>query len=882
MRTHKLVSILLTLSLTVGNAPLQAAESGTTSALLGVKTALETTSSGIGAIQYSQQQMQGLVNQFAALRGQTANQGNAQSQFDLVKQQLSVALAEAGQCVEKAKKDTAKYKKATINPTALNSVEPTCRNYGNVIDSIKKNIDQMQETNTKMGCIRNMQNKINQIADQAKKPFGDLTAAAGQVWNTRKNIIDTHQGIVDRLDKDLNDEENGYKAKLGKLKELEVKIRNAISAGVSGKEGASGIGQRLKDVKRARVAAANSWYYDLMGDVEGCFATDGTQSCAFGTAASPADCIRAYVGSAPSGSAPAKALAKANAGKLDHAFRLNTGIIKRADSMSNIDVSNPNAFLAHVNKRFNEKLAAISTTFNNMSVAGNGVNKNQLRSFVQQKYRDCYSAAVQRFQSDMGSEGGKYKSAVNQVSDMEAGLNNEIRNLIDETQANMNGFRTMFNKVYNRDLSQFAADCTASESPYASADCLRKMQITLKGGIEGTKQSTTLEDGSRPEFTPGPTTMNLQTMALDQQGNPTLQTSQSQCVGFDECMNVLDRYQAHHSDQAESQKKQREAFVEQHNKTVQTAMVGVAAQFTEVSKMLVAATTGINDDLTKAGVNAAITTKQVAGENLEKDETTGIFKMPTSMKAALAGNGTYTEMDDVSEAVSSLNARIGELNKKATAAFKMKGLCAVKKGDFDAIANRLGNCDAASVCKGDKMASMLRPMESLLRKSQGTGSPDDKDNITREYQSCVRSNRTSNTRRSRQSEIEVKVAGAAATTDKEKLRAALENQLREELEEKKNEAGNCGGDAMGSLEALATDSRDSVKGTNDKIIAAIRKISDHCSEDPQDTDAAASACEEAKQVLRKASPPSNEGETILSDGGGGTTSFSNPLSKDAK
>jgi len=876
---------LLILTLTFGPALARAEEkSTTTSALEGVASVLGTVGSGLGALQFSQQQMQGLVNQFGALQTQT-NAGNAaQSQFDLVRQQLSVALAEASQCVEKAKKDTSKYKKGTLKPAEIDAIEPTCKTYGTLIDSIRKNLDQIYEVNTKMSCMNNLQNKMNQIADSAKKPFGDLTQSANDVWNTRKGIIDTHEGIVTRLDKELNDADNGFKTKLGKLKELEIKIRNSINAGAS-KEGGSGIGQRLKELKRGRVAAANSWYYDLMGDVESCFASDGTQACAFGTAASPADCIRAYVSETPKGTASERAQAKANAGKLDNAFRLNTGIIKREDTMANIDVSNPNGFLAHVNKRFNDKLAAISATFTKLNVIGNNVNKTQLRAFVQQKYRDCYESAVKRFQADMSSEGGRYKQAVNGVADLESSLNNDIKNLIEETQQSMTGFRTQFNKIYDRDLSQFSSDCTAGTDPYSSADCLRKLQVTLKGGIEGTKQTTTLQDGSQTVFTPGPTTLNLQTLALDQSGRATLQNSQTQCVGFEECLNVMDRYQAHHSEQAESQKKQREAFVEQHNKTVNAAMTGVAAQFTEVSKMIVAGVKGVNEDLTKAGVSASILTKQVEGETLALNEKTGLYDMPKNMKAALAGNGTYSEVGETSEATTGVNARISELNKKSIEAAKMKASCIIKKEEYSALADSLGDsCTEEKVCGSDMTTQVMGPLESLMKRGRNVPNTDKDSPITDRFEACMTRAEAQSSSSGLTSQDLAEITAGVNEADKKNIRD--QKLLLRESEKKAKEgkgAKACSRAASAKLMSENAQVRtDDMKSTNQKIINALRRVTDSC---PQDAAAAVEACEQVKKALRSASPPENEGETKVDTGAASGTTFSNPLrggSTDAK
>lgn len=854
-------------------------ESTATQAMVGIKNTLETVTSGMNAIQYSQQQMQAMVNQFAMLQQQMGANGQAVSQFDLVKQQLAQAMAEVNQCVEKAKKNTAKYKKAKIPLETLTATEPTCKNYGDMIDSIKKNIDMMHEANSKIGCVRNFQNKINQIAESAKTPFGNLTKSANEVWNTRGQIIDTHQGIVDRLDKELNDEDAGYRKQLSKLKDLEVKMRNALNAGVNsgGKEGSaatSGIGQNLRDLKRYRKQIGNRWYYTMMQDVQECFNSSGVTQCG-GIATNPANCVRNYVGAASGNSPAAKAMASANMGRLATTFKLNMGDIREIDQMAGLDSSQPAGFLAHVDKRFESMVSSVVNNFNKQPFQGS-VNKTEISAFVRNEYRKCYENAVTEFKADMESDGMKYKGAQNQIIDRELALNNDIKNLIDETQQSMTAFKTSFNKIYDRDLSQYSANCTGSDSPYDSADCLRKLQITLKGGIEGTTQSIRLDNGSVATYTPSETVLTLQKLSLDAQGKPSLASEATRCVGFDECINVLDRYQSHHQSQADSQTKQREQFVEQHNKSVDTAMTAVAAQFSEVSKLILSATQGITEDLKKAGVNAALSTTQVTGESLTANEKTGIYDMPKDMKAALAGVGSYSEMGDTSEAVSSLNARITELNTKAVEAFKMKGMCAIKKSDYEAVAGRL-SCDVDKICVGNKAAQSISALEALFRKSQNRASDDSKNEITNEYNSCIKGAKSSG----RTSDLDEQEVTIDTITDETRRNAAIERLSKRRTSREmdaKEEASGCLNSAMTSLEALSTESRESVRDQNNKIMSELRKMADSCPDDP---DAAAEACEAAKKEAGKASAPEGEGETILGTEGGEDSKFSDPL-KSAK
>lgn len=881
MRTHIHLALALTLSL----QPAYAEESGlggtATTALQGVASTLNTANTLVGSIQSSQTQMQALVNQ---LSGQMNNMPT--SQFDQIKAQLAAAMGEAQLCVQKNTKDYSKYKKAPADPAELNAkidAIPTCSNYGAIIDSAKKLNDQMKDTNAKMACITNMQNKINEIAEAAKAPFNQMTQSATEVWNTRQKIIDTHKSIADNVDKELNGE-HGYKAQLSNLKKLSGQISNALNAGASaGKKGegaSAGINQRIKDLRRMRVNAANSWYYSLMGDVQSCFANDATRECSMGAAASPANCIRSYIANAgQKGSAAERAQAKANAERLQNTFILNTGDIKLTDTQSNIDVSKPEKFLAHANSRFEQMVGKVVANFKSQNFVGNNVDKGALATFVRAKYNECYQSAVARFNADMASEGSQYKAAVNAVDDQEAALNNEISNLVKDASDAMNDFRTSFNKIYNRDLTQFASDCTTTDSPYASADCLRKIQVTLEGGIKGTRQSVKLDNGTVVNFAPGATVMNLQTMSLNQQGQPTVTTTPTQCVGFDECINVLDRYQAAQLSNVESQKKGQEEFVVTHNKNMDTALTGVSAQFAEISKMITGGVQGINEELAKYGVNASVATKQVEGEKLAKNDKTGLYDMPKSMKAAMAGVGNYTELDNPGAITEAYNTRISTLNEKLKEAAKAKAACAIKKGDLDAILGRIGSCDA-NICKGDRVARMLRPLETLARKSQVMPSDSsEKNTITTDFERCSRTAK-SDARSSDREDFSAQTAIDSITdqTRRDNAQKKYDGLKAQKKKYSAEDAKSCSQQAVGDLEALAANARDSMKGTNDKILAAIRGLSDACSLEPADEEAAIEACEKAKKAVGSASPPSDEAETDVTSTSSSSSTFTNPLS----
>jgi hypothetical protein len=83
------------------------------------------------------------------------------------------------------------------------------------------------------------------------------------------------------------------------------------------------------------------------------------------------------------------------------------------------------------------------------------------------------------------------------------------------------------------------------------------------------------------------------------------------------------------------------------------------------------------------------------------------------------------------------------------------------------------------------------------------------------------------------------------------------------------------------LDALASGSRSSMKGPNEKIMGAIRSLSDACSADPVDVEAAVSACEDARSAVGDAKPPTDEDETKISSGSSGGE-FTNPLDTQPK
>lgn len=856
--------------------------STTTAALQNVAGGLNTINQGFSALAYSQNQMQLMVNQFSALPGQMANAQNAQSQFQQVQQQIEAAKTEAALCVEKAKADTSKYKKAKYSSGDLDKITPTCSNYGAILDSTRKTIAEMQATNAKMACIVKLQNTVNQIAEKSKATFTQLTQAAQKVWDTHDSIINAHQGIVDRLEKDLNDKDTGYKAQLSKLKEMEAKIRNALGAGAS-KEGA-GINQQLREIKRQRTATGNLWYVNLMQETETCF-NSKPQSCdSNGFMATTQDCIRAKLGSKGNGGPSQKALAYKDLQQVGPAYQKLFQAIQRTDTrLENVDVKDPQGFLVKADEKFQNKMKALNYAIQGMQLSSTE-NKNDLAAVATKNYSECYQQAREKFNSDIAvAGGGAYKEGQNTIGDKEQALQNQIKNLIEDGQQAMTGFKTAFNKVYDRNLSQFSSDCTASEDVYASADCLRRMQLTLKGGIEGTRQTAILEDKSSVSYTPNSTVLNIQSLSKDASGNVSLSNTQTSCVGFDECINVMDRVEKSHIDQLEAQKKERDGFVKSSNDTISGQMALIAGQFSAASEIFAGASNAINEELTKAGVTASVKTKQVEGEELKKNEKTGLYDLPKNMKGALAGLGSYTEID-ASDVASAYNSRMGELNKILADAGKSKAACEIKQSNLDEIVSRLGECDAKKLCDPKRQSNFIKPVEELLTRSRKEGKTESLrsgDGVTSDFDRCMKNARDdsrSSSKDSTDSYVQLQLLKEMKEQGKDisGIGGSEEKKQKQKLEDQKD----CADDAFRSLDALSSDSRESMKGINGQIMKQLQDITNACSDGEEGAADAEAACDAVKRTVRKFSLP-DEGETKVEEGSG-STGYTNPLSNSAK
>jgi hypothetical protein len=899
-RLKTLLCHTLAFALAFGPAVAYAEGSAVTSILQGTKSALDTGNQLATTMAASAAQMQQMVNAFSTLQNQQGTAATAQSALDQVKTDLSSALSSAAVCVSEAEtkknSDIARYKKANIaTATQLVNAEPTCANYGIIVDSGRKLADQLAAAKKKGACLKQLQNSLNQIADKSKSAFSNLTTAANEVWNTQEQIIQNHKTISDRIDKDLNGE-NGYQAKLANLKKLSSALYQQINAG-AGKDGGGGIASRLRSAKAGRNQAANSWYKSMMGEVQSCFSSSPT-TCNSGTANSALGCIADALGqnnagrngNAGNASAVSKALSSANVETLRRTLGLNSATITDSNLGAKLDVTNSDQFLNFTKTKFNTMLSTIVTNFRGQQFRGQ-TNSSEIADFVRSKYTECYNRAVDNFKSDMESDGPTYKATLRAVEEQESGINAEIKSSIDDAQNQMNEFRTAFTKVYNSELPQFSQDCAASDDAYQSLDCLRMLSATLKSGIEGTNQTVKLDNAlagsGMKQFTaqaPG-TVLTLQNITLDQAGKPTLGTTNTSCVGFNECVNVLERYRQSHVDQAQSQTQTRQKFVDENNKNVQSSLSAMGAQFSEVSKLFNTEIQNLNTAMAALGVNGSFKTKQVTGEALTKDEKTGLFEVPKDMKAAIASTGSITELDESEDGTTALNDQFNEITKKVNEALVLKNkTCILKKSDYDAIANALGSCEAEKVCKGNKVSGLLSSLERLMRKSQAAGSTDDKGTIGRDYASCMNSASSTYKSEARDAVRDARSSLGAGTsetlTSGERAEAIRQGEaLKEQAKNDKSEAEKaCGSTAMGDIDALAADSREALQGSNSKLAGSAKKLAEAC---PDDTEAAAAACKEVKKAANGASIP-DEGETKLDASSSSSPTFTNPLSGTAK
>ncbi len=488
----------------------------------------------------------------------------------------------------------------------------------------------------------------------------------------------------------------------------------------------------------------------------------------------------------------------------------------------------------------------------------------------------------------------------------------------------MTQFRTAFHKVYNSELSQFKTDCTADEDPYRSLDCLRVLSATLDSGIKGTRRAIKLGNGSQFVSFAGETQIPMQTLTTDAAGKPVIGSTNASCAGFDDCINYLDRSRSDHEGAASKGEDDRLQFVNTHNSAVRAGFTQMSSSFGQMSQLILAGVKGINDDLAKIGIKATIKTKDVEGEQLVENEKTGMIDMPKSMKAAMAGQNAYTEIDDTKDYTSAYNALIEQLNKKAVEAAKMKNKCKIVKGDYNAMASLMPkDCsDTRLICGGSKISQAGFGLEELFKKGQDTIDDNDRNSANRAYQQCKRDAmsdaRTVTSaeirRAAKESGLSLKrktpIKGSSdpdayiEESDSDARDEARDDAIAAKAEQARDRANQeCNSLVFTQLDSLAKKARTGeLKGHNDKFVKSLRDMADACSlvpipkkpkptkdkdgndvepEDPpgrydEEAEDVTAACEEFKKAAASGDGPKGEEET-KADSAGKSEPATNPI-----
>jgi len=881
----------------------------------GVSSALGNVNGFFSAYGSSGLQLQSLATQLSVMQQNTAGVQTQQSQFNQIQQQLQLAMVEAQACVQKAVRPYDKYYAKrkdkqleavkNLTPDQITSLEPTCSTAAVIMDAIALNKAKMEDTNKKMSCIMNLQNSVNQIAERAKAPFQQLINAAGEVQKTYTQIIDAHKKIAEKisLDVDGKDGKGGYRESLNNLKKMKLDLNNVLNA----KQGESkdglktGLVKQVENLKQMRVSSANSWYFDLMQDVEYCYQSQPAPCFDNDVDLPPAQCIGASIANQGQGNDVGNRVrAKTDMAGLNNISLSNYMNAQKVNLPANLDVSQPDAFLAFTRSRFDETLSGVLSTYRQHSFKSR-VDNNAIANFVNHAYNACYDKATANFRSDMSSQGSRYYGKLNAIKDAERETSNDIKNWIDRVEGEMSDFRTQFHKVYNSELGQFKSDCTADEDPYKSLDCLRVLSATLESGIRGTRQATKLSNGSTFAVNAGETALQMQTLTLDANGKPTIGNSTATCSGFDDCINYMDRSRMDHENAQQQTEQDRQKFVDQNNTTVKQAFAVVANQFSQMSQLIAAGVKGVNDDLVKIGVKSSIKTTNAESETLEVDDKTGLIKMPKSMKSALAGLNGYTEVDDVKDVTSAFNSMASELNRKSAEAAKMKNKCKVSKSDYEGLANVMpSDCsDTNAICGGrNRVLGAMGSLETLFRKSKDILDDNTRNTSSNEYRSCkneIMSDAKQVTRADlkRASNVNglpldtLDSSGRKVPVTENVDQARDDAQAEKQNEAKKRVAEDCNDVIFEGLETQAGQGRKPLDDQNKAIVQKLRDVSDACvnadlkpgDDNKIGSDSNVTAmCDAFKSSVRSASPPTSEDPSeVVSDGHGLSSPSTNVL-----
>lgn len=864
----------------------------------------------------SNAQLMGLVTQLSGMQNAANGGQNQQGQLDQIAQQLQLAVVGpdgAQACIQKATRTYEKYTKknpkaADVAADKISGVEPTCANYGFLLDAISVNDERISDTNKKMACLIKLQNTVSDLANKAKQPISQLMNSAGEVYKTHTQIIDSHKKIASKLATDLDgpDGKGGYRAQLGRLRNLSLELNNVLNAKKGEKDGLkNGLVKQVDELQTMRAALGNDWYYALMADVEYCYSAAPAPCFDNDEQMPPAQCVAALVQNEGQGklAAGAKARAGTDMRGLMNLMRINMKSAQDKNLPANIDIAKPGEFLTFARKRFDGTVQGVMSNFNNHQFAGS-VDKTKIKSAVTQGYNACWDQAVAKFNSDLASKGGNYYAKITAMKDAERETANDLKNWIDRVEGDMTQFRTSFHKVYNSELAQFKTDCTADEDPYKGLDCLKVLSATLDSGIKGTRRAIKLGNGQQFTSFAGETVIPMQTLTLDAAGKPTIGSTNAACAGFDDCLNYLDRSKSDHENAASKGEDDRGKFVQQHNTAVRAAFTLVSNQFGQMSQLFTQGVNAINGELAGFGVKGTLKTKDIKGEQLVENEKTGMIDMPKDMKAAMAGQASFAEIEDTKEVSEAIRDLTKEMGKKRSDAAKMKNKCKIAKADYEGLSKLMPTCtDTAAVCGGNKIPNAGIQMEELFRHSGVTVEDNERLTAQRDYNQCksqatsrARSVTPSEIRRAGNEYFDNKTWNRKSTSTNKETRDKENEEVAERREEAKEVAQairersledtgreECNATLFASLDVLATKSRGNLKDQNKNIVQNLRDISDACMKvkkpptkvsptgddsseaapdryASEDSDVTA-ACEAYKTTVGKATPPENEGET---------------------
>jgi hypothetical protein len=744
----------------------------------------------------------------------------------------------------------------------------------------------------------NFQQNVTHIAQAAKAPFQQLTDAAKQVYDTYQNVIDVHKQIADKIGDDLygpadkdgkRDGKGGLKEKLGSLKQMSRELNDVLN-GKQGqnKEGlAYGLTEKVQQLQDTRKKMANTWYYEMMQDVEACYRGTPVTCFSTGQQMPPAQCISAMIKNqeiGPNSTPVSNALANDDLSSgLPNLSIQASASTAQVNQPGQVDVNNQTQFLSFVQTRYTSTIQGIIAAYGSHQFASQ-IDRNSLLQAIQGWYNSCYQQEVGKFQASFTSGTGQFYDQYQAMLNNERETSNDEKNWLDTVEGEMTSFRTQFEKVYSNDMSQFKTNCTSNNDPYQGLDCLRQFDAELQSGISGSTVTTTLSNGVKFASSAGLTNLPVQTLALDAQGKPTIGQSVAQCSGFDDCINYMDRSLEQHTTAIQQTQNDEKKFVQQNNQAVKSAFQIVAGEFSSVTQLITAAVNGINTDLQKLGVNATVKTKNVDPETLEPDDTTGLIKMPKDMEAALAGQNAYTKIadDGTKDVTDAYNQLMQDLNNKAADAHKMKTKCQVKKSDYEALSKIMpGDCsNTAMACSSFTNSFGLSNFKNLLDKSMIN--PDDAQNnnsdAAREYQSCIESVRSnddvnnppSSAIEEAAAQLHLNITDSTESTSLawQKAHDMAVSNLREQS--KLDEQEQCGSAMIGSLASEVGKDRPPLDEMNRKLVNLLGDVSSACSARKVDKDThklpdsdegVTQACEAFKSAANKANPPENYDET---------------------